>query len=109
MELVNDKYKNIYGEEFSYKIIRSNIPNNADYYMYNLIVEVIEKKERRNFLLFIRKSERHKSWKEADLFVQKRPLEFLKKAILNEYQNGSVPLRWPAGRDWLLWGVLPEN
>ncbi len=108
MELFVDKYKNISGVEFSYKVSRSNVPDNANYYLYNILLEETKTNHKINLLLFIRKSQLHKSWNDADRFVRGRPLKFLNKVILDEYEKQTIPIKWPGGKDWFMWGFLPD-
>lgn len=83
-------------------ILIENIPRDdrSDHWAYTLMVTDPASGSSRTFTATIKKS-LCATVREADLFILRDPLQYLKEAFLDEYREGHFPKVWPdMSRGW---------
>jgi hypothetical protein len=89
-----ETYTSRSGVHFDIAVAGAPVPHEADYFGYYFRVRDTVSRKHRAYAAMIKKNT-CATEDEANVFVTNGPLEHLKHAMLDRYENGSHPMLWP--------------
>jgi hypothetical protein len=93
MPIYRTNYTNSAESKFAIEIDRLPVPDNADYWGYELIVKDSSGLQRCFRGMIFKTAAATQAL--ADAFVLTDPFDFLRHSLLDHYDAGATPLYWP--------------